>query len=96
MIKIAVFENGFTAVGHAEYAESGQDIVCSAVSAVLQTTAIGLLEFCGAVIDVYNGNYSVHIARPEEYSFMLLRTMVLGIKQIEKEYPNYVQLKEEM
>lgn len=30
------------AVGHSNYAEHGKDIVCAAVSAIMQTTLLGL------------------------------------------------------
>lgn len=35
---------GFDCTGHADYAEAGQDIVCSAVSALTQTAVLGLVE----------------------------------------------------
>ncbi|RJX18496.1 MAG: ribosomal-processing cysteine protease Prp [Ammonifex sp.] len=35
---------GFEVTGHTDYSEAGSDIVCSAVSAVAQTTVIGLKE----------------------------------------------------
>lgn len=44
MINIYLTKNSITIDGHADYAESGKDIVCAAVSAVLQTTQIGLIQ----------------------------------------------------
>ena len=35
---------GFEAKGHSGYAEAGEDIVCAAVSAVMQTAVIGILK----------------------------------------------------
>lgn len=96
MIKIAVFKDGFTAVGHADYAEHGKDIVCSAVSAITQTALQGLITYCEAVHDMYEGNLSVHIARESTASFVILSTMVMGLKQIESEYPDYIKVKEEI
>ena len=37
MIKITITDNQISVIGHAEYAPHGQDIVCAAVSNLLQT-----------------------------------------------------------
>ena len=38
---------GFTSTGHANHGESGEDIVCSAISALTQTCCLGLTEVVG-------------------------------------------------
>lgn len=40
--------SGFRASGHAGYAEYGSDIVCAAISALTESTAMGLTEVVGA------------------------------------------------
>jgi uncharacterized protein YsxB (DUF464 family) len=45
---------------------------------------------------MYEGNLSVHVARPSYASQIILKTMVLGLKEIEKEYPNHIKVKEEL
>ena len=37
MIKVTITNNKISVIGHAEYAPHGQDIICAAVSALLQT-----------------------------------------------------------
>ena len=44
MITIKISKNAIYIEGHADYAEHGKDIVCSAVSAVLQTAQLGLKQ----------------------------------------------------
>ena len=44
MIRINITKTGINIEGHAEYAEHGQDIVCAAVSAILQTAQLGLMQ----------------------------------------------------
>jgi uncharacterized protein YsxB (DUF464 family) len=44
MITIEITDNSIHITGHAEYAEKGKDIVCSAVSAILQTAQLGLMQ----------------------------------------------------
>ena len=53
MIEVNFFSHkgawrGFTAGGHAGYAEAGQDIVCAAVSALVQSAIGGITEVVGA------------------------------------------------
>ena len=38
---------GFTSSGHANHGEAGEDIVCSAISALTQTCCLGLVEVVG-------------------------------------------------
>ena len=38
---------GFTSTGHAGYGEAGEDIVCSAISALTQTCCLGLVQVVG-------------------------------------------------
>ena len=42
--------SGVTCKGHTGYAEEGEDIVCAAVSSVVQTAVLGLMQLVG--IDV--------------------------------------------
>ena len=41
------------ALGHTGYAEEGEDIVCSAVSSIIQTAVLGLMQAAGIKVD-YN------------------------------------------
>ena len=38
---------GFTSTGHANHGEAGEDIVCSAISALTQTCCLGLIQVVG-------------------------------------------------
>ena len=38
---------GVTCTGHTGYAEQGEDIVCAAVSSVVQTAVLGLMQLVG-------------------------------------------------
>ena len=85
----------FSVTGHAEYADKGQDIVCSAVSA-LTINAVNSVErltndrICAAEAD---GELHAEIqgtAGPETQ--LLLKSMVLGLKSIAEQYPQYVTI----
>lgn len=92
---------GFVAKGHTGYAEHGQDIVCAAVSAITQTAVIGITDLvdCPCAVDVSDGelhfmlDVSVMGAQLEKAE-LILKAMLLGLRSIEKEYSNYLKIKE--
>ena len=47
MIEIRTCEHGFSAVGHAGHGPPGHDIVCAAVSVLVQTFALSAEELPG-------------------------------------------------
>ena len=105
MIKIAVYKNsqgiyrGFKSLGHAGYAEYGEDIVCSAVSVLVLNTINSIEAFTKDSMkvksDEQSGMIEVHfddsVSRDTQ---ILMDAMVLGLKTIQKEYKNkYIHLK---
>lgn len=110
MIRINVFRNkkgdirGFRLKGHADYAEAGSDIVCSAVS-VLTINTINCIElFTKAEFDCKTneekgGYLSFVLAEKDEENGdaqLLLKTMLNGLSDIEKEYGLYISMNEEV
>jgi len=105
MIRIKIARNrdgfitGFTAEGHAGYAECGSDIVCAAVS-VTAYTAVGALENLAGLKGIYtekDGYMSCNIPEemPEEVKQtvkIIMETTVIGFKQIEYSYGSYVRV----
>ena len=75
--------------GHAEYAEAGEDIVCSAVSILLINTANAIEQFTDSFMgaDSDDGVFSLILKdEPDEKAKVLMDTLVLGLKSIEEEY----------
>jgi len=88
--------------GHANYADHGEDIVCAAVSAITQTTLLGLLDFLKDEItyEVSDGNLFFEIPEDlsEENSIkvdVLTKTLLIGLKNIKNNYNNYLYIKKE-
>ncbi|TDX49001.1 ribosomal-processing cysteine protease Prp [Orenia marismortui] len=85
--------------GHAEYAEYGQDIVCAAVSAIMQTAVFGLTNYLDfdINIDVKDGwlkcKIDSNIAKDLQVK-SILETMVIGLKETEKSYSQYLKIVE--
>lgn len=84
------------AEGHAGY-EPGHDIVCAAVSTLMQTLYAGLDSVCHAetrkkqedglmVVAAYGGAYN----RKEIHA--LFQGILCGLQLIAREYPEYVQV----
>ena len=77
--------------GHAGYAESGRDILCAAVSALVLNMANSVEAFTEdgfeGEMDEQTGGFSFHFtAEISPESQLLMNSLVLGLRNIEKEY----------
>ncbi len=109
MIKVCILNNGkqkigFNVSGHANYDEYGSDIVCAAVSILVQTTIGSVDEILKLKYSYYenedNGivNFKINQKCSDEDTKMLtllIKSMELGIYSISKQYPDYVQITSE-
>ena len=82
---------GFHTYGHAEYAEAGTDIVCSAVSAIVLTTVNSIEALTEDVFTVTQNQEQGEIdlqfqAQASKEAVLLLRAMQIGLKGISNEY----------
>ena len=100
MIQVTLFKDftpegdvytGVELLGHAGFAQSGQDIVCAAVSALVLNMANSVETFTGdgyeGEMDERSGGFKFHFTSeisPE--SQLLMNSLVLGLKNIGKEY----------
>ena len=91
---------GIELTGHADFAKSGRDIVCSAVSVLTLNTVNAIEEFTEipfrAEGDEKNGGF-LKILFPLEGmadhdTQLLLKTLELGLSAIESEYKRYFTL----
>ena len=100
MTKILIFKkNGriceFQVKGHSGYAESGSDIVCSALSVASQMAIVGLEEVLQKNVqkEIKDGYVHVTIKDFEDEKVqMILKTMELTLENIAKEYARYVSM----
>ena len=93
----------FRSSGHAGYAASGSDIVCAAISAILQTAALGLREVAGLfialVMDEEQGEMEVILERelsPQQrnQADIILNTMRLGLLSLQSARPDNLKIVE--
>lgn len=97
MITITIFKNksgsykGFQCMGHADFANKGKDIVCSAVS-ILVINTINAMETLLKEPFSYqqaeaDGMIKVDFAdTPSVGAALLLDAMVLGLEEVKKQY----------
>ena len=106
MIRIVFYRTdagltGFRAHGHAGYAELGSDIVCAAVSAVLQTACMGVENVLHIDMSVQQDDDSGFLqamlpqSLPENLlhdAGMMLAAAEAGLRAIQQQYPDHVRL----
>ncbi|WKY45832.1 ribosomal-processing cysteine protease Prp [Eubacteriaceae bacterium ES2] len=89
-------------LGHAGYADAGEDIVCAAISVLTISILNGLTELVGRKdLDekVEEGTVTFEIPRSEDELIfretqLLLDTYILGIKGVEEAYGSYIKIEE--
>jgi len=104
MINVTIYENqakeytAFRCKGHAGFANSGEDIVCSAVSALVINTVNSVEQLVSdefeLVTDSEEGfiDFSLNDGYSPE-SVLLIRSLVLGLQGIQKNYgTEYIML----
>ena len=96
---------GFTSTGHANHGEAGNDIVCSAISALTQTCCLGLVEVVGLKegkdlvysIDDAEGIHCVLAddTRGErlDRAELLFLTMEAGLRSIQESYRKSLKIR---
>jgi len=86
------------ATGHAEFGAFPNDVVCAAVSAILQAAYVGLedvakLKFDGKHV---SGELEIHIpesARERADVVAIVATAEVSLEQLARQYPEHVRVK---
>lgn len=102
-VKIDRDKNGkiirFSGSGHSGYAKKGEDVVCAAVSALLQTALVGLERYVDLeVLTSREKNGWLEVSTGEvngdkrQLADTILETMVIGLRCIERDHKGYVKV----
>jgi hypothetical protein len=97
MIQITVYQNkskefkGFRCLGHAGFAEYGEDIVCAAVSVLVINTINSIDQFTEDTFSLEQDEESGLIELrfsdlPAHDAVLLMNSMILGLKEIQQSY----------
>ena len=92
---------GFSVSGHSGYAESGSDIVCAAISAVVAMAEATINDVCGAKakVRVKEEDARITLTLPascdeEESVQAVLAGLLLYLCNLRDEYPDYIEVLE--
>ena len=97
MIRVSFLKNeenildGFELKGHAGFAESGNDIICAAVSALVFNTINSVEQFTSLDFVIEQDEKKGHIyfrlkEKPDHDTQLLISSLMLGLDEIQKTY----------
>ena len=94
MIEVKRNSGSITIKGHAGYAPHGQDIVCAAVSTLVQNMVITITELTKDEIqyDMQPGAVEIRYGNLSADAQLLVDSFFIGIRLIANEYPSNVQV----
>ncbi len=87
--------------GHTGYGEEGEDIICAALSSIVQTAILGLMQVAKIDIkyEIFDQNAHLKIALPKVMTSterhdadIILETMFLGVADLNQGYSDFVEL----
>jgi uncharacterized protein YsxB (DUF464 family) len=88
--------SSFFASGHAGWADDGRDVVCAAVSAILQSAWLGLAEVAHVAVEGTRDKGLLELAWPESArddaaARAIVTTAALSIERIAMQYPDHIR-----
>ena len=94
MIAVSVRKDGIQISGHANYAETGKDIVCAGVTALTQTLIGSIEDLTRDEIEyeISSGRADIHYGNLSGEGKLLVDSFFIGICQIADEFPEYVRI----
>ena len=103
MLQVTFFRDGrgqfraLSARGHVDFAEHGEDIVCAAVSAILQAARLGLERHAGIALAAAQDPGEMELgwsAADAELESVraIVATAEMAIEEIARRYPEHVRL----
>lgn len=90
--------------GHSGYAEEGDDIVCAAISSIVQTAVLGLLQVAGIQVDYQTDNEKGYLKAviPDKITDkqahdadVILKTAYLGASDLYETFSDFITLEVE-
>lgn len=94
MIVVSVREDEITVSGHAGYAETGKDIVCAGVTALVQGLIRSIEDLTSDQIqyDITPGRADIYFRNLSEAGELLVDSFFLGICGIVQDFPEHVKI----
>lgn len=94
MITVKRNNDGLTITGHAGFADSGQDIVCAGVSAIVQTLIQSVEDLTMDAIDytIQPGFVDIKFFTMSGESNVLFDSAMIGLQMIAEAHPHNVAI----
>lgn len=98
MIKCKFTDNGFSVSGHSGYSESGSDIICAAVSAMVMLVCNTITENTSstAIVTVDEKSGTVVLKHSntvqDNFALILIKSFKDELISLSKEYPDNLQV----
>lgn len=94
MIIVRRSEKGFTVSGHAGYAPHGQDVVCAAVSTLLQGFLLSVDNLTADELntDIGAGKALIEYGNLSSSGKLLVDSFFVAVKMVADEFPDYVRV----
>ena len=94
MIAVSVRKDGIQISGHANYAETGKDIVCAGVTALTQTLIGSIEDLTRDEIEyeILTGKVDIHYRNLSKEGKLLVDSFFIGICLIADEFPDHVRI----
>lgn len=97
MIEVIASKRKIQVKGHANFASKGKDIVCAAVSSLVNTTLNSLKGFKKSEIMIKDGEVTIDITHKVDRDDRIrLEMLITGLKIIAKQYPDKIKVKEKL
>lgn len=106
MTKVTIEKNGksirkVTCDGHTNYGVAGEDIVCAALSSIVQTAVLGLFQVAGVNIEMERDEKRGYLmfclpknisAEEQQKADIITNTMLLGISDLNEGFSDFIEL----
>ncbi len=92
--KFNIRKGSFTIEGHSGSAESGQDIVCAAVSSAAYMAVNTITEILGEEVEasVRDGYMKITLGGKNQAATDILKGLKLHISELAKDYPDFIKI----
>lgn len=100
MTKVEVMYQGeniikVSAVGHANFAPNGTDIVCAGISTLLQTAVLAIKSMVKVdIVDTMKDGKLILNVPIDTEAQIVIKAILIGLKDIESDYPKNIIIKE--
>lgn len=94
MIKVKVGKKNISILGHAGYAEYGEDIVCASISSIVICSVEAIANFNINAIDIKQtkDKLDIIINSEDDTTTKLINNMLNCLKELEKKYPKNIEI----